>query len=275
MRMKKIITAAFLSFMIGLRISCIPAFAGIGEVADDASLLSASEMSDVSRQLNELVSKTGYDFFAVTTDDNGGVGPRTYAEDYYNEHCTGDDGAVFLIDMSERTMQIVTAGKMIYYLTDERIDRILDQAYDYASDGDYAGVFKSMIRGTTSCVTSGTGANHLYNEDTGEIIKIRQLTLTEIGFSLLLGLVSALGSALIVIGSYRMKFSKYKFDFHQHSSLALSDERDVLVGKSVTHRRIPRNDSTRSGGGGSHGSGGSSFHTGSGGRSFGGGSRKF
>ena len=271
-RIRKMIVSCLCLWLFVLT-GCMTAAAWTGRIDDGASLLSGSEMAKVSEKLNELVSETGYDFFAVTTDDNGGDGPRAYAEDYFNAHCSGNDGAVFLIDMGERTMQIVTAGKMIYYLTDERIDRTLDRAYDYAADGDYAGVFESMISDTKGYVASGTGADHLYNEDTGEIIKIRALTFSEIGISLLLGLVSAAGAALAVIASYRMKFSKYIFDYHKHSKLSLSDERDVLIGKSVTHRRIPRNDSTRGGGG--HGSGGSTFHVGSGGRSFGGGSRKF
>ena len=254
----------------------LTAFAGTYGLEDKADILSDTEEASVGSALDALCSQTGYDFFAVSTNDNGGKGPRTFAEEYYNDHCTSDNGAVFLIDMGERTLQIVTTGKMLYYLTDERIDRILDHAYDYAADGNYAGAFVSMISDTGDYMSAGKAATHLYNEDTGKVTKVRSFDLTDAAFCLLLGFVSAIAACLLVTASYRMKFGKYRYDFRKHSRLFPGAARDILVGKTVTHRRIPRNDSSGSGGGGrSSGSGTSSYHSGAGGRSFGGGSRKF
>ena len=251
------------------------AFAGTYSLEDMADILSESEEASVENALDALCSQTGYDFFAVSTDDNGGKGPRTFAEEYYNDHCSSDNGAVFLIDMGERTLQIVTAGKMLYYLTDERIDRILDHAYDCAADGDFAGAYVSMISDTGDYMSAGKAATHLYNEDTGKTTKVHSLELTDVAFCLLLGFVSAIAACLMVTASYRMKFGKYRYDFRKHSRLLPGAARDILIGKTVTHRRIPRNDSGGGGGGGHSRSGTTSYHSGAGGRSFGGGSRKF
>ena len=273
-----LIFAAFLvmSLLIPVISGGLTAFAGTYKLEDIAGILSDTEEASVESALDALCSQTGYDFFAVSTDDNGGKGPRTFAEEYYNDHCSTDNGAVFLIDMGERTLQIVTAGKMLYYLTDERIDRILDHAYDYAADADYAGAYVSMITDTGSYMSAGKAATHLYNEDTGKTTKVHSLELTDAAFCLLLGFVGAIAACLLVTASYRMKFGKYRYDFRKHSRLIPGAARDILVGKTVTHRRIPRDDSSGGGGGRGHsGSGTTSYHSGAGGRSFGGGSRKF
>ena len=61
---------------------------------------------------------------------------------------TGSDqsGILFLIDMDNRELYISTNGQMIRYMTDSRINDVLDDVYNYAADADYYGAAAAWRR---------------------------------------------------------------------------------------------------------------------------------
>lgn len=268
--------------ILGLLLLCIlllpaRAEAAVSSVEDLAGLLNAEQLQSARQLAGEVSSAAGWDILAVTTDDTDGKSARTWAEDYYLENASSDDGVVCLIDMDNREIYIATSGEAIHYLTDSRIDSILDSAYAKITNQDYAGTMTAMLRGVKQCYDNGIPSNHYtYNESTGETVVYegpKQVTFMEGILSGAVGLLAGLGLFGGVNGRYKMKLGGYAYNFRTNSKLKLSKKQDVLVNRFVHTRHIPRPQPS-SGGGGGH-SGGSTIHIGSGGHSFGGGGRKF
>ena len=246
---------------------------GTGKVVvdDAAGLLDDSEKEELRNLAQQLSGLKNLDVFVVTTKDANGQTSQKYADYYYLEHSDSDDGAVYLIDMDNREIYISTSGIMIYYLTDSRIEKTLDDAYEYISNGDYCGTLRVMMRNSINYIQSGKGADYYRDSETGEITFVKppkSITMTEGVLSVLAGALIAAVFSAITIGRYKMKIGGYKFDFRGNSKVNLSGRKDQFLTRRVRRRHIPRN--TGSGGGG----GGSTTHS-SGGHSFGGGGRKF
>ena len=242
-----------------------------GNVYDDASLLTDSEITELNETITELQEMSGWNVYAVTTEDANGKSAMDYADDFFDEHSTEqEDGVAMLIDMDNREIYISTGGEAIRYLTDERIDAALDDAYDYVSDGAYGDCLQVMLEDTSDYYQSGIPrGQYNYDTETGEVSRHRSLTLVEAGFAFLAAIIAGVVVLFVIVGKYRLKFGTYKYAFHDYGKVDLRVNEDRYVNQTLTHRRIPK----QTGSGGS--SGGSSTHTGSGGHSHGGGGRSF
>lgn len=250
-------------------------------IEDEADLLSDEEEADLLDMAAELSEKTGFEIRLATTDDTGGRSTAGYAENYF-EALTKDgpdqaSGASYVIDMDNRQYYVATYGRLQYYLTDDRIDSLLDDAYGYISEEDYAGTLQSMLEDTDHYYDRGIAdGTRIYNEDTGEYTvykKPKEITLFKLLAALGSGLVGFFAMFAGVAASYSMKFpSGDGFSVSDNVHLKLRRQEDRLVNHFITTRRLPRNDNH---GGGSSGGGISTTHTTSGGYSAGGGGRSF
>lgn len=250
--------------------------AQLGNVYDDAGLLSESEMLAVDEKIVSIMEETGWNVYAVTTNDAGGKSATAYADDFFDAHSPEqEDGVAVLIDMDNREITISTCGEAIRYLTDGRIEETLDEAYYDVSDGAYGDCLMTMLDGVDYAYDAGIpSGQYNYDIQTGEVSVYRSITWVEaLGAA---GLAVAVGVIIyvVVVGRYRLKFGAYQYDFRDNSNVALREKEDRFVHETTTHRRIPRQ--TSSGGSSSRSSSGrSSTHRSSSGRSHGGGSRKF
>lgn len=241
-------------------------------VIDDASLLFEEEIDGLKTRAEALAEHTGWHIVIATCEDADGKTAQTVCEEYYNTYAEGEDGISCLIDMDNREIYIATSGEAISYLTDGRIEDLLDDAYEEISQEHYMECFDRMLEGAESAYNKGIPDNSvIYNEDTGEKIVNRQLTGGEFLIALLVAAAVFLAVFFGIIGKYRLKWGTYKYDFHQSGSMELTKERDHFINQVVTHRHIPKNDDSSSSGS-SHTS---TTHTGAGGNNFGGGGRKF
>ena len=272
-----------LKHIFGFLLLCIlllpvRAEAAVSSVEDLAGLLSAEQIQSARQLAGQVSSATGWDILAVTTDETNGKSAQTWAEDYYLKNSSSDNGVVCLIDMDNREIYIATSGEAIHYLTDSRIDSILDTAYSKITNQDYAGTMSAMLRGVKQCYDNGIPSNHYtYNQTTGETVVYEEpkaVTFLEGVMSGIVGLLAGCGLFGGVNGRYKMKLGGYAYNFREHSRLKLNKRQDVLVNKFVHTRHIPRPQPS-SGGHSSGGGGGSTIHIGSGGHTFGGGGRKF
>lgn len=245
------------------------------QLTDQAGLLTEEEVAQVDQQIEELENTTGWDIMAVTTDDAGGMDATAYAETWFDDYTTSDDGVICAIDMDNREIVIRAFGEGRFYIIDDRTEDILDAGYEEISNERYGETLKAMLDGVeTAYENEDPQENHLYDEDTGEITSYREehrgISGTEFLVALAAALVAGGATGGIIIGKYRLKFGGYKYPIEKNGSVKLKKEEDHFVNQFVTHRHIPREDSD-SGGGGSR----STVHTGAGGRSSSGGSRKF
>lgn len=244
-------------------------------VYDDAGLLTDSEIAAINEQITALQDKSGWNVYAVTTADTGGKSATAYADDFFDTHSPEqEDGVAVLIDMDNREITISTCGEAIRYLTDSRIDSILDDAYSDVSDGAYGACLMTMVTGVADAYDAGIpNGQYNYDTDTGKISRHYELTWGEVLTVVLLAVITAAIIYSVVVGKYRMHFGTYQYDFHENGTVNLTVKEDRFINETTTHRRIPRQ--TSSGGSSHHSSGRSSTHHSSSGRSHGGGSRKF
>lgn len=245
-----------------------------GYVYDDADLFTEEEIEKLNARLSAFIEETGWNVFAVTTDDAGGKSARQYADDFFDAHSAEqEDGAALLIDLDNREITISTCGAAIRYMTDQKIERTLDAAFDYVSDGAYGDCLLRMLAGLENAYEDGIAeGQYNYDERTGEISRYRNITMTE---AIIAGLVAIAVGVIVfssITGSYRLKFGVYQYDARQFGNVRLSQKEDALIGQHVSHHRIQT-----SGGGtpANRSSTRSTTHRSSSGRSHGGGSRKF
>ena len=99
-------------------------------VYDYADLLTVEEEDALQKSAEFCKEQWNMNFLVVTTDDAEGKSSRAYADDFYDQRFpeeSEEDGVLYLIDMDNREIYLFTSGEAIRYLTDSRIDRILDE----------------------------------------------------------------------------------------------------------------------------------------------------
>lgn len=269
---RRITLAAFAVVFLIMSWTSIEAKAEKVLVADSAAIFSSSEESDLESKLKGLSNQYSMDIVIVTTDDADGKSAREYADDYfdYNGYGIGADrdGILLLMDFDNREVYISTSGKGIRYLTDARIESILDDVFDagFADGGYYSGA-KAFIASTSSFLAQGIPEGQ-YNEDEGA----NRISLFD-------GLIGAAASGASGLGYFATTKRRYKghpaplaFNFRDSSLVELGIASDNLINEYTTSRIIPVAP-VRSSGGGSIGR--STTHRSGSGRMHGGGGRKF
>lgn len=251
-------------------------------VYDRAELMSEAERLELHAMAMKLSDDWEMNFVAATTDDTQGKTTQEYADDFYDElfpENEEEDGILYLIDMEHREIYVSTSGLAIRYLTDERIEWVLDEIYPHVADGDYYMAFVEGMSRTQDFLREGIPQDQYhYDVETGEIDAYKEpmkLTVGEFLLALFSGLVPAAVTIGIIKAKYQLKFEDFHYDAYTDSDIRLSVKSDRLVNTFVTHRRIPRNNGNSGGGRSSGGGSRSSVHTSSSGRSHGGGGRKF
>ena len=249
-------------------------------VFDQADLLTDEEEAELNEKANDLAGTFQMNFVILTTDDAEGKEAEAYADDFYMDNGFYDDGkdggAIYLIDMDNRRVQVETAGDMKdLYITDERVDGIIDAGYEDVKNGEYAEAFEAMLNTTADYIEDGVVSGKFnYNEDTGETTYydaggkvIRRITLVE--FLIALGIALAAGGVALscVVGTYHLKWGTYEYPYKDKAKLKVRRKTDDFIGSHVSHRHIERESSSDSGM--------TTTHDSSGGGNFGGGGRDF
>ncbi len=250
--------------------------AGYG-VYDDAGLFDDGEYEALLEKAQSLSGSAEVDIIIVTTDDAGGKTSRDYADDYYDYNGLGPDGVLLLIDMDNRNAYISTSGVMIRYLTDARINLILDDVVAELSYGGYYSASVEFLNRIGGYLDAGIpSGQHNYDSETGEIDEyervetVRLLTAGKIIVSLAIGAVVGLAVVSGIKRSYSMKTTGYSYPYASKGSLDLSEKADELIDHHVT-RTVIHVHHDNGGGGGSR----STTHSSGGGKTHGGGGRGF
>ena len=242
------------------------------KVYDQADLFSESEEQQLETYLADLIGKMNMDFVVVTVDNKEGKSQAEYADDFYDQGGFGMgsnySGLLFMIDMEERDCYISTSGDMIDYLSDSRIEAILqddDELWERLGDGLYAaGVLRVM-----------DDVEYYYDEGPDLPTETKKtfnpLTLAA---SLVAGAFAGFSKSRSIRNEYGMKNEKSQAmastkAYMATTAFAFNLSQDDLIDRQVQRIPIPRQTSTPRGGGGSHPH--SSTHMSSSGRTHGGG----
>lgn len=272
--MKKIILA-FLLFVGALFIFTNPVFAYetfSTRVDDKANLFTPEQKTQLEEKIKEVeeTSKSAIAIVTITENDRGSS--KTYADYYILDNLGKDkDAAIFLIDMERRNLWISSSGIMIDFLSDKRIDNIINQAYPLATDQNYYSGAQIFLNDTEQYVKDGIEKGHFrIDEETGEITrtKVKTPVSTTIFGSIVASLAATFGAIFATRSRYKVKKVPYKYDWQNNYKLKLNTSNDSLINTFVTTRIIRRDNSNNFTGGGSSG-GGSTTHT-TGGGTFGG-----
>ncbi|MEG0793547.1 MAG: TPM domain-containing protein, partial [Lachnospiraceae bacterium] len=133
------------------------------KVFDDAHILTAEEITEMEAYIQEIITYTEMDTIVVTSNDMQGMDSREYADEYYVNHKLGKgegmSGVLILLNMEDREIYVYTRGYMREYLTDTRIDTILDDAYEYLSDDDYNMGIMAALDDITDFYEKGVPSN--------------------------------------------------------------------------------------------------------------------
>ena len=252
----------------------VPSFVWADNVTvdDQSGLFTPEEVTELNQLAQEINQKIKGEVFIVTTNSNTSS-PETFADNYLRERIGNDqNGAVLLLDMGQREIYLSTSGNMIDYITDKRLNTILDEIYNAMSASDYGLAGRIFLTRSLEYVEAGVPKGQYRNDrDTGKITYYKVLTPFEALLSLLFALLISGVFFLVIKSRYQLKMGTYKYPFLEKANFSVGEKDDKLIHSFVTTRRIPKpssNDGGGSGGGGSttHSSGGGTF--GGGGRSF-------
>ncbi len=256
-------------------------------VYDYAGLFSSSEIEELEEAAAEARDGAGFDAAVMTTDDAEGKSARMYAADCYDALGLGEgsdhSGVLYLIDMDNREIYLLTTGKAIRVLTDDRIDDILDEAYEEAADGDYAASAAAALERVVYYAQEGIVSNQYnYDEDTGRIHVYHSVSVIEFLLALIVSAAVAGGAVMTVKRQYRMeedpaRLANYDMAYRASSEFNMKPGTDKVIDTFVTSMLIAsavshsgNNHSGRSSSSGRS----TTFHSSSG-RTHGGGGRKF
>lgn len=252
------------------------AFSDSGQAAttavdDQAQLLSADEISQLNSQAQAVNDKIKGSLFIVTTSTNTEKA-QTFAQNYLRDKIGNDaNGVVLLIDMNQRKLYIATSGNMIDYLTDSRIDALLDEVTENVQNEAYYAAGATFIEHTLADVKKGVpSGSYRVDTQTGKITYYKSITPVEAGVAALVAVIVSLTFFFVIKARYQLKLGTYHYEAADHSNLNITEQADTLTNSFVTTRIIPKANNNNGGGGG----GGSSTYS-SGGGTFGGGGRDF
>lgn len=217
----------------------------------------------------EIAEQNGMNIMIVVSDDIGE--PKTdahtveYADDLYDQYCgINTDGVLFLMNNDTKYDYISTSGSAINYYSDYRIDRILDDTYDYLVNGDYNSAALTFINDISYYYKSGK-ANH-QTEIFGSEAEIEDFFATLI-FMMLIAVV--IGMFIFIGNKKKFQIQKTPASIYVNkNTFKLTQNTDTFMG-TITSRVY----SPQSSGSGSGHSGRSSTHHSSGGGRHGGGGR--
>lgn len=279
--MKRFLTGALLALLLVSTV--LPALAEEARVFDRADLFTAAQEEQLEEAIADFQQETGMDFVLLTSAErHDGSSQQQVADAFYDHGGFGFDeensGILYYIDMDERIPYLSTTGKMIDYMTDERIEAAHENCWQAMHDGRYQQAALTMISNVQRYVERGIPeGQYRYDVVTGRQLTQRHKALTqgELLVCIVLAAVTWLVFTSSIKGSYKLKGSTYRYHFRDHCDIKLTGVTDdYLRTTTVRTRKSPPPSSGgssgfggRSGGSGVHSSGGVS-HGGGAGRRF-------
>ncbi len=255
-------------------------------VFDEAGLLTDAEIAKLEAEIATARTSMKMDFVVLTSEEAEYSASDTqaekigmaFADDFYdyNGFGAGEDysGIIYFIDMSNRMPIITTCGKMINYITDARLETMLDHSWNHLSEGDFSGSVLSVVQDTLSYVKAGVPeGQYQYDTETGQVTTpaYKVLTVAEMGIAAGVAAVAGIILYVSVHGTYQLKGSTYEYAVRENSDVVITGSQDQFLRTSVTRMPKPKPPRNISGGGTFGGGRASGTHMSSSGRSHGGG----
>lgn len=285
--MKRYVKRNFIPFLLLLLSAClfwaspVPSYAAdtaVKNVYDNASLLNDEELSQLESLCQTVNDVRNINIVILIADSING-NRKQYLEDYYDGHTPALSDAVLLLlnmDENDRGIEIQGYGSCEFYLSDDRINLILDDMMPYLQNGDYFDALEFFINQTDSYMGQEPTTHYKHTEADNEAYNnvnggnpdensFAKRTLIHLGIALLVGAVSVAVMAYHSSGRNTTSQSTY-LDANNSRILGRWDR---YLRTTTTRRRKPEPNHNNGGGSSSGGgvSSGGNSHSG-GGRSF-------
>lgn len=251
------------------------------KVYDFADLLTDEEEQELKLRIDKFIEDTNMDMVIVTDSFSYSYDKKNeeYADDFYDYNDFGlgfeyNSGVLLLrnANPADPYYHMSTTGSAQLYLSDSRIDYILDTIYYDIHSGYYLSGFTKFIDLTENYINEGLPetASNYYLDENGNMHRLKGKYYPPIGLGLILGLISAgITIAIMVAKNKMVKKATRAEEYLDKGTVDITTREDRFLRTHTTSYRI----SSSSGGGGGHSGGGHSFHSGSSGFSHGGGGR--
>ncbi|MBQ8533419.1 MAG: TPM domain-containing protein [Clostridia bacterium] len=246
---KKIISLLFALLLIFAFSLSVAAESGMPRLIDNADLLTDSEHSAITKELDDTSARYKVDIVIVTVDTVGGYSSDYYIEKIYDEYGYGYgstyDGVMLLVAMEERDYRILSNGLGADAISLDDIDSIGEEVSAFLSDGEYTEAFECFI-------------DECSYEINGEINGFPFDYLKNIAIALVIGFVVA----FIVTGVMRSKLRSVKrqlaaTQYTKEGSMQVKYANDFYLYSTVT--RIRKQNNTHRVSGSSRNVGGGKF----------------
>lgn len=255
----------------------------IQRIYDEADLLSSEEEVYLENYLDKFSKANQQDLIFVSSADMQGKATRDFAADFYDEKFPQNDasGAIILLDMENRELNIVTTGSMIDIFTDYDEERLYDAGWDSLLEGNYAGMVEDIVQEMSYLMDRGVVAGHQRMSEEEAYLagkeEKRENTLSPVEIAAS-GLVSLIGGGSfygITKSKYKPQTRKPNYNVSANSLVAMAAPLDKLINQQI--RYIPVESSNQQNQSSSYNSRTTTTtFTGSSGKTHGGGSgRKF
>lgn len=262
-------------------------------VFDDAGLISDLDREALNLRCKEASEELEIDIVVATTYDTDGRSARDYGEDLIIDKDLGfeEDGRIekscvlFLIDLDNSETYIVTSGLGILCVTDNDIEEILNQVYNYIYS-DYYMACLAYVDKTVNVIEHNmrtyadeyidkwkenkydyaTFEDKYVNVEHNMFYRLRNPFVC-----LVISMIIALVSVVLMAYNNKAKMTANGNTYMDRNEFKIHVKEDRFINTTTFKHRIS------SSSGSSHHSGrsrGGSHHSGRGGRSFGGGGRK-
>ncbi len=258
------ILASFLSILVLLPVQ---AQSALPRVTDQADVLSSEEESSLREKLDEISKRQKVDVVAATVNSLEGMHVQNYADQFYYENNYGygenKDGILLLISMEDGDWSISTTGFCTTAFTDVGLDHISEKFLPMLKEGKY---YDGFLEYADLCDDFLTKAYSGTAYDSHNLHK-KSVSPFWIPGSFIIGFIGTLFIAFIKKSELKsVKLRASAREYANEGSMSLTESTDRFINRTVTTRKIVKNDES---------GGGSSTHIDSSGTTRGGTSGKF
>ena len=218
-------------------------------VYDNAELLSTTDAGKLDSLLSQINQKHGVCLMIVTADYlYQGVSVETVANAAYQNYKTSENGAVFLISLSEREWYIQGFGTVKEIYSEDVLDLLEESCVAQLTDGNYYEAFESFASVSDEMIALA---------EAGTPYRAPFPWLENIAIALVIGFVIA----LIVVGILAAQLKSVRRqtaarEYMKPGSLNVTEQRDLYLYTTVTKVPRPKSNGSSGGGGGGGGGGG-------------------
>lgn len=251
-------------------------------LSDGAGLLDGEEREALDGLLTQIQSTYRCDLAVVTVESLEGRDAREAAISCYEEGGYAEDGALFLLSLTDREWYFLTTGMAKEVFPDSILDRLEEELTPLMAEGRYYEAFRALAQSVALELEDfqGEKSDPEYGEE--EILPEQtpparstggKVTLTALLFSLPVGgILAGITVWGLLNGRKTVKPSREANRYVRPGSFQITANRDIFLYRTVSKREKPQNHNSSSSGrsGGSHGTHVSTGSRSSGGHSYGG-----